>query len=222
MDLHQDEPVAGGAAPAEAGLGVVLVHGRGASPQSILSLADAFQRDDVSYLAPPASGNTWYPYSFLAPLHFNEPGLSAALASVGRACERFVAEGIELNRVLVVGFSQGACLALEYAARNPRRYGGIVAFSGGLIGNGDIEGAAPPDDKRFEYHGSLAGTPVFFGCSDEDPHIPLKRVRDSATVFRTLEADVTERVYPGMGHTVNADEVAFVRDLFERITSSDR
>ncbi len=191
---------------------VVLVHGRGGSAEGMLSLAEAIGRPEVAYFAPQAEGHTWYPYSFLAPLAQNEPKLSAGLAAIEEALAEAEAAGVPAERTVLLGFSQGACLTLEYAARNARRFGGVVAFSGGLIGNGE-QPDPPPDDKTFAYEGSLDGTPVFLGCSDVDPHIPLRRVRQTAEVMRGLGAAVTERIYPGFGHAVNDDEIAFVQDL---------
>lgn len=216
---HQNQPlVLGGAPLGEARVAVVLVHGRGDSADGILGLADAlgvpgFGAPGIAYLAPQAAGSTWYPNSFLAPLAANEPGLSSGLRAVGDALARAEAAGIPPERIVVAGFSQGACLASEFAARHGERLGGVVALSGGLIGTAEVAGAAPPDDKRFDYAGSLDGTPVFLGCSDVDAHIPLARVTRSAEVFRTLGGAVTERIYPGMGHTVVEDELAFFRAL---------
>lgn len=170
----------------------------------MLALAGTLGGSSVAYLAPQAAGRTWYPFSFLAPLQRNEPGLSSALAVVGALVERISAAGLSRERTLIIGFSQGGCVALEFAARNAGRYGGVVGLSAGLIG---------PDGTPRDYGGSLEGTPVFLGCSDVDPHIPLARVHESARVLEKLGGDVTERIYLGMGHTVNADEVRFVRDL---------
>lgn len=211
---HQGQPVAeAGVSLGEAEAAAILVHGRGASARSILGLAREIDRPGVAYLAPQAAGHTWYPQSFLAPLTQNEPGLSSGLQVVGGVLARITDAGISPERTILLGFSQGACLVSEFAARHPRRYGGVVALSGGLIGTGERPGHAPPDDKRFEYDGSLEGTPAFFGCSDVDPHIPLRRVEQSAAVFDALKADVTKRIYEGMGHTVNTDEIDFVRGL---------
>jgi predicted esterase len=180
---------------------MILVHGRGASAEDILTLADEFQFDDVAYLAPQAAGHTWYPYSFLAPTEQNEPGISSGLAVLSRLIEELRTEGVDAGRIALLGFSQGACLTLEYTARHARRYAGVFGLSGGLIG--------PPGTPR-DYAGSLEGTPVLFGCSDVDPHIPIARVRESGDVFRQLGASVDERIYRGMGHTINADEIAAI------------
>ncbi|MFP9191738.1 alpha/beta hydrolase [Natrialbaceae archaeon A-CW1-1] len=197
-DPHQNQPVETGGAPLEdAAAAVVLVHGRGARASGMLELAAEIDRDDVAYLAPQAVRGTWYPQSFLAPIDSNEPSLSSALELLESTLET-VREDVPLERTVLCGFSQGGCLASEFAARNARRYGGVVAFSGGLIG---------PEGTPREYEGSLEGTPAFFGCSDRDPHIPLERVHESVEVYEELEADVTERIYEGMGHTVNQDEL---------------
>jgi predicted esterase len=179
----------------------------------MMPLAEAFGRTDIAYIAPQASANTWYPYSFLAPLQANEPWLSSALALINRLFEGLRAEGFDAERVGLAGFSQGACLATEHAARNARRYGCVIGLSGGLIG--------PPGTSR-DHAGSLDGTPVFLGCSDVDPHIPLERVEETAAVLSELGADVDQRIYPGMGHTVNDDELAAARALLARMTETPR
>lgn len=218
---HQGQPVAEAGAPlTRAQAAMILVHGRGATAGSILTLADELAQPEVAYRAPQAAGYAWYPYSFLAPLAHNEPGLTSGLQLLGETLEQLEAGGLGPERTVLLGFSQGACLALEYAARHPRRYGGVVALSGGLLGTAEIAGAAPPHDKRFDYDGSLDGTPVFLGCSDVDAHIPLARVQQSAEVLRTLGGAVTARIYPGMGHTVNEDEIRFVRGLLANLLAS--
>ena len=202
--LHSPTVAATGGTPLEqAEVAVILVHGRGDSAAGIMQLAGALGSRGVAFLAPQATNNTWYPQSFLAPLASNEPWLSSALEAVGGVVEQAAAAVGEPKTVLL-GFSQGACLASEFAARNAKRYGGVVALSGGLIG---------PDGTPRDYHGSLAGTPVFLGCSDIDPHIPVERVHESARVLEGLGAQVEKRIYPGMGHTVNQDEVDRVVDL---------
>jgi phospholipase/carboxylesterase len=180
---------------------MVMVHGRGATAEDILELAVELNRPGFAYLAPQAANNSWYPQSFLAPIASNEPWLSSALARLSTVLQRVEEGGIPRERTILLGFSQGACLALEFAARHAQRYGGIAALSGGLIG---------PDGTPRDYPGSFAGTPVFLGCSDRDPHIPKERVQQSAEVLRRLGADVTMRLYPNMGHTVNQDEIDFV------------
>src|ERR1700730_13835332 len=189
LDPHAGQAVQReGPDPSTARLTVVLLHGRGASAANILGLAREFQVDDVAYLAPEAAGSTWYPYSFLAPMSENEPGLSSALKVIGGLVSTLEQQQVPPERIAILGFSQGACLALEFAARHPRRYAAIVGLSGGLIG--------PPGTPR-NYSGSLEGGPVFLGCSDIDPHIPLERVQESAAVFRRLGASVDARVDPG-------------------------
>ncbi|MDT0631164.1 alpha/beta fold hydrolase [Rubrivirga sp. S365] len=208
---------------------LVLCHGRGATATSLEPLAQAVARPGVSVLAPQAGTiqgvPQWYPNSFLAPLADNEPALSGALAAVERAVEDARALGVGDAQIVLGGFSQGACLAAEYAARHARRWGGVVALSGALIGTAEADDASPrPElagaggaypDKAFEYDGDLAGTSVFLGCAERDPHIPLARLERSATVLTDLGGDVTKRVYPGGTHAVVDDEVQFVRELLD-------
>jgi predicted esterase len=186
-------------------LTAIMVHGRGASGHDILGLAAEIGLDDVAYVAPEAPGHTWYPYSFLSPIEQNEPHLTRALQALDDIVHDLAAEEISRDRIALLGFSQGACLSLEFAARHAGRYAAVVAFSGGLIG--------PPGTSR-DYPGSFDGTPLFIGCSDVDPHIPLERVRESAEVFRRMGASVDERVYPGMAHTVSRNEIAAAAALF--------
>ena len=199
--------VRAGPPPESARLTVVFVHGRGGSADDMQSIADALALEDVSYIAPEAPGRTWYPLSFLAPLEQNEPNLSAALETVARVIADLGTQHVAEEKIALLGFSQGACLALEYAARHARQYAAVVAFSGGLIG--------PPGTPR-NYPGSLEGTPVFLGCSDVDSHIPLERVRETAGVFRRLDAVVDERIYRAMGHTINRDELDAAKTLLAR------
>jgi predicted esterase len=208
QDPHRDQPIfRHGLDPSAARLTVILVHGRGGSAADILGLADEFRANDIAYLAPQAAGATWYPYSFLAPIDENEPRLSSALSVIDRLRQAVELEHVPSERVAILGFSQGACLTLEFAARHPRRYAAIVGLSGGLIG--------PPGTPR-NYSGSLEGAPVFLGCSDVDPHIPLERVHESAEVIRRLGASVDERIYPRMGHTINRDEIDAVSALLTK------
>jgi phospholipase/carboxylesterase len=205
---HQGQPLlTAGEALEKARAAMIMIHGRGASAEDILELAAELMQPGFAFLAPQASGYTWYPNSFLAPIESNEPGLSSGLAVIAALLERLAGAGIPAERTMLLGFSQGACLMLEFAARNARRYGGVVGLSGGLIG---------PDGTPRDYAGSLAGTPVFLGCSDVDPHIPKERVEESAEVLRRLGGDVTARLYPRMGHMVNRDELRFVQGMMER------
>lgn len=185
---------------------MLMIHGRGASAEDILSLASEFDQPGFAYLAPQAAGNTWYPNRFLVPLAENEPWLSSALKFVDEVLTEIINAGIPSERVILLGFSQGACLALEFAARNARRYGGIAGLSGALIG---------PDDTPRDYKGSLAGTPVFLGCSDVDFHVSRERVDQTAEILKRLGGEVTERLYPNMGHTINQDEIDFVRGMMQ-------
>ncbi len=207
---HDQQPVLTlGPPPAQARLGAILIHGRGASAGDILGLAHELAMPDIAYLAPEAAGHTWYPYSFLAPTAQNEPGLSSALRVIEGLVDHLGQQGLPPERVVLMGFSQGACLTLEFAARHARRYAAIAAFSGGVIG---------PAGTPRDYAGTFAGTPVFLGCSDIDPHIPVERVRESAEVFRRMGATVDERIYPRMGHTINADELAAVGQLLAPVS----
>ena len=195
----------------EAQSAVVLIHGRGDSSRGILALAPELQAPRTAFLAPQALGFSWYPYSFLSEVELNEPWLSSALERV-EAAVAVVAAVIPEKRVVLMGFSQGACLVLEFAARNTRRYGGLVAFSGGLIG---------PDGTPRDYPGSLEGTPVFLGCSDVDAHIPVGRVHEAASILEGLGGEVEERIYPGMGHTINADEITWVSRMLTSISTEE-
>lgn len=199
LDPHAGQPVLTAGKPLAAASGaLILIHGRGATAESILDLADYLPHPDLAYLAPQAADYTWYPYSFLSPLERNEPYLSSALARVAAVVAQVEAAGIPPARIVLGGFSQGACLASEYVARHAQRYGGLLVFSGGLIG---------PEGAPRDYDGTLAGTPVFVGCSDVDPHIPIDRVRETADVLTRLGARVDSRIYPRMGHTINQDEI---------------
>lgn len=210
-DPHADQPVLVAGTPlTEARTAMIMLHGRGASAEDILSLADEWDAPGMAFFAPQAAGSSWYPQRFLAPLVANEPWLSSALAKIAALLDQIAAAGIPAERTILLGFSQGACLALEFAARNARRYGGVAGLSGGVIG---------PDDTPRDYPGSLAGTPIFLGCSDVDFHIPKERVQESSRVLLALGADVTERLYPGMGHTINRDEIAAVQRMIAALES---
>jgi phospholipase/carboxylesterase len=202
---HQGQPVLSAGEPLEqAKAAMIMIHGRGASAADILSLATEVNLPGFVYLAPQAADHSWYPNRFLAPLASNEPGISSALAVIATLFERLADAGIGPERTILLGFSQGACLSLEFASRNARRYGGIVGLSGSLIGPADTERAYP---------GSLQQTPIFLGCSDRDVHIPKERVLLSSEVLQQQGGTVTTRIYPRMGHTVNNDELDAVRAM---------
>lgn len=204
-DPHKEQPVLHAGAPvADARLVAIMVHGRGAGAEDMLGLAAQLRMEDVAFLAPQASDATWYPNRFMSPLASNEPWLTSALKKIDNLVAAAGAEGVGPERVALLGFSQGACLVSEFAARHARRYAAVIALSGGVIG---------PAGTPRDYAGAFDGTPAFFGCSDIDPHIPVERVRESAEVFRRMGAAVDERIYPGMGHTVNRDELDAVRAL---------
>ncbi|MEJ1158707.1 alpha/beta hydrolase [Prosthecomicrobium sp. N25] len=201
-----------GAPLGAASAAVILVHGRGADASDMMDLARHLAAPGIAFLAPEAQGRTWYPYRFIEPVERNEPWLGSALAVVGGLVAAVEAEGIGAERIVLGGFSQGACLALEFAARNPRRYGGLIGLSGGLIG---------PPGTTWPAAASFEGTPVLLGCSDVDPHIPLARVKETAGVFAAGGAAVDERIYPGMGHSVNRDELDAATALVARLAAPE-
>ncbi|HUQ87392.1 MAG TPA: dienelactone hydrolase family protein [Vicinamibacterales bacterium] len=193
---------------------VIMIHGRGAGPQNILDLAPALAHPDVTYLAPAAANNTWYPYSFMSEIDRNEPYLSSALSVLTSLVSQVEAAGIRRDHIVMLGFSQGACLATEFAIRNASRFGGFVAFSGGAIGPpGTKWGTGEEFRVRSAECGPFDGTPIFFGCSNVDPHIPEPRVIESAQLCERMGAKVTTRIYPGMGHLVNDDEITWASAL---------
>ena len=211
---HQGQPVRTAGVPLErARAAMVMVHGRGATAESILTLVPVLAAGGFAFLAPQASGNTWYPNSFLAPVSTNEPGITSGLQAIRDVIASIDAAGIPLGKTMLLGFSQGACLSLEYAARNASRYGGIACLSGGLIG---------PDGTPRKYEGSFDGTPAFLGCSDVDGHIPAVRVSESAAILRHMGARVTMKLYSGMGHLVNEDEIIHVNAMMEEVAGSSR
>jgi len=195
---HQKNIVTAGVPLSQAKKALIMIHGRGAGAQDIISLATYLNVGDYALLAPQASGHTWYPYSFMAPVAQNEPGLSSAISILESIVADVIAAGIPASNIYFLGFSQGACLTLEYVTRHAQQYGGVVAFTGGLIG---------ASLEMSNYKGDFAGTPVFIGSSDPDRHVPVTRVRESETIMKTMGADITVKVYPGMGHTVSQDEV---------------
>jgi phospholipase/carboxylesterase len=215
-DIHENGDEAGAGVPVyaagtplpEARAAMIMLHGRGGSAPDILGLAGSLQAPGLAFLAPQAAGNTWYPHRFIEPASRNEPHLSAALSTVRQVIAAVEEAGLPAERIIILGFSQGACLGLEYAKRSPRRYGGLVGLSGGLIGT---------DAEVDEHGGDLAGTPVILGCSDVDFHIPLARVKATARVLEAMNAAVEETIYPDMGHGIVEDEIRQVRDLIARV-----
>ena len=210
---HQNQPlVTAGASLEAAEAAVVLVHGRGATARSIVQMTEEFDHDDIAYLAPQAARNTWYPNPFTAPVESNEPGRTSGLQAIADTVSKANEADIPTDRVMILGFSQGACLASEFVARDPTQYGGLAVLSGGLIGE-EID----PED----YDGDLADVPVFLGCSDVDPHVSEERVHETAAVFERMDADVTTRIYEGMGHGINEDELRAVTDLLDGFTRDE-
>jgi predicted esterase len=215
--IHADGGIArAGVAPRDAERAMILVHGRGATPESILTLADELP-DDLGFTlaAPGASTSTphprsWYPTSFLAPIAANEPGLSSGLVRIEAVVEELAEHGIGSENIVLLGFSQGACLVTEFVARSARRWGGVAALTGGLIGDEN----APRD-----YVGAFHGTPVFLGCSDRDPHVPLWRVEETAEVLRRMGAQVEKRIYPGLPHTIIRDELDWVEETMRGLAA---
>ena len=208
---HAGQPVLrAGSDLSAARVAVIMVHGRGAGPANILDLERHIGHPAAAFMAPAASGGTWYPKSFLSPIEENEPGITSGIAVVHGLIEESIRAGVPAERIVLLGFSQGACLTSTAAQRRPHRYGGVVVFSGGLIG---------PPGTAWSEQGDFESTPVFFGCSDVDAHVPESRVRESAAVFRRMGAVVTARIYPGMGHLVNDDELAFARDLIAALAA---
>jgi predicted esterase len=205
LDPHANQPVRHRGAPlADAKGAVVLLHGRGGSAEDILSLAQPLYREGLAYLAPQAAGHTWYPNSFLAPREANEPYLTSALAKIASVVATIESAGITRDRIVVAGFSQGACLATEFVASNPARYAGLIAFTGGLIG---------PPDTNLHHDGSLIGTPALFLSGDPDRHVPWQRVQASAAELERMGAIVTARRFPGRPHTITAEEVELASTL---------
>ncbi len=213
-DPHRGQLVLrSGEDPARASLAMILIHGRGGSAESILSLSSHLTFPGATYLAPQAAGHTWYPLSFLAPIPQNEPGISSGMRTIAGLIDELGRAGLPPDRIVLLGFSQGACLTLEFAARHARRYALVAGLSGGLIG--------PPGTPRA-YEGSMAHTPVFLGCSDVDAHIPVERVHETGAVFRALDAAVEETIYPDMDHSVTPEELRALRRLLGQIDTARR
>ncbi|MBL0745624.1 alpha/beta hydrolase [Chryseolinea lacunae] len=202
--MHTKNIVTGGKKLTEAKKALIMLHGRGATAEDILGLASHLNVADFAWLAPQATNYTWYPYSFLAPPNQNEPWLSSALALIKDIVSDINAAGISNENIYVAGFSQGACLTLEFVTRNAQRWGGVAAFTGGLIG-----------DKLYteNYAGDFKNTPVFIGSSNPDPHVPVERVQASTALLKSMHASVTEKIYPGLGHTIATDEIALANKL---------
>jgi phospholipase/carboxylesterase len=202
--MHHKNIIAAGKPLGEATKALVMVHGRGGSAEDILTLAEHLPVKDFALLAPEATGHSWYPYSFMAPVSNNEPGLSSALELLKGIVKEIESNGIAKENIYFLGFSQGACLTLEFVARNAARYGGVAAFTGGLIG-----------DKIYteNYQGDFLNTPVFIGTSDPDPHVPVERVNASAALLENMHAAVTKKIYKNMGHTITQEEINLVNEI---------
>lgn len=211
---HANQPVLrAGPAPEEADAAILFLHGRGGSAEDILSLYPELQAERCAAIAPQAAGHTWYPQTFLAPLAANQPYLDSALVLIETLLTDLISRGIGGERIVLLGFSQGACLSTEFIARHPRRYGAVLALTGGLIG--------PPGTPR-DYPGSLAGTSVFLGSGDPDPHVPFARVRETKELLTAMGASVELRRYPGMPHTINQDELDACRAIVRRVASGGK
>jgi phospholipase/carboxylesterase len=196
--MHQKNIITAGKPIVQGGKALIMVHGRGASAQDILSLARYLDVKDFTLLAPQATNHTWYPYSFIAPTKQNEPWLSSALELLKETTDNLINQGIAAENIYLLGFSQGACLTLEFAARNAQKWGGVIAFTGGLIGD---------TINRSNYTGNFNGTPVFIGSSNPDMHVPVERVYATTNILKEMGAAVTEKVYNNMGHTIIEDEL---------------
>jgi len=211
VESHVGQPVIEAGAPLGAAPAVVImVHGRSAGPANILDLLPRLERPGLTYLAPAAAGRTWYPYSFMADIASNEPALSSALGMLDALVARIESAGVPRARIVMLGFSQGACLTAEFAVRHASRFGGFIIFTGGAIG---------PPGTRWDYPGGFAGTPVFLGCSDRDAHVPESRVAETAALFTRMGASVTTRIFPGMGHVVNDDEISAAQSMLDAVSA---
>ncbi len=201
MYTHQKQVFTSGTPIQEAQKAIIMIHGRGGSAEDIASLSRHLNLDGMAIYAPQATRHSWYPYSFLAPVEENQPALDSALASIDQVVGDLVKAGIATENIYFLGFSQGACLTLEYTARHAKRYGGIIALTGGLIGE-----TLATDN----YQGDFAGTPVFISTGNPDPHVPVSRVEESVSILEDLNASVTSRIYPGRMHTISPDEINLV------------
>lgn len=208
MYTHYKQLITAGLAPKEAGSALVMLHGRGSTAGNIISLAKEFTLDDFAIYAPQANNNSWYPYSFMAPVQQNEPALSSALQVIDEVVEQITADGISTKNIYFMGFSQGACLTLEYIARNAKAYGGAVAFTGGLVGE---------HLELSNYKGNFDGTPILISTGDPDPHVPLSRVNESAEVLQELNANVTVKVFNGRPHTIIRQEIELAKQLVFKV-----
>lgn len=202
--MHQKEIVARGKKLGEARKALIMIHGRGASADDILNVVPYLKVEDYALIAPQATNYTWYPYSFMSPPKQNEPWLSSAVNLLHELIIDLNNAGISDDQIYFLGFSQGACLTLEFVTRNARKWGGVAAFTGGLIG-----------DRIYSenYHGDFNGTPIFIGTSNPDPHIPVERVHETAAILKKMNASVTAKIYPNMGHTISEDEIEKANQL---------
>lgn len=209
MEPHVGQPIETTGRPLGEGRAVmIMIHGRQAAPVNILQLVDSLSQPEFTYIAPAAANNTWYPYSFMADKEQNEPGISSGVAVIDGVVSDVVNKGILKDHIVLLGFSQGACLTAEYAVEHADRFGGVILYSGSVIG---------PPGTTWAYGGSFDGTPIFMGCSDVDSHVPLERIEEGAAVFERMGATVTKRIYPGMGHQINDDEIAFTQGLMRNL-----
>ena len=209
MEPHVGQPIETTGRPLGEGRAVmIMIHGRQAAPVNILQLVDSLSQPEFTYIAPAAADNTWYPYSFMADKEQNEPGISSGVAVIDCVVSDVVNKGILKDHIVLLGFSQGACLTAEYAVEHADRFGGVILYSGSVIG---------PPGTTWAYGGSFDGTPIFMGCSDVDSHVPLERIEEGAAVFERMGAIVTKRIYPGMGHQINDDEIAFTQGLMRNL-----
>lgn len=202
--MHKKQLITVGKKPEDASRVLIMIHGRGGTAEDILALSDYLEVKDFALLAPQATGHSWYPYSFLTIPSQNEPWLSSALDLLNDIVNDIVSKGINKENIYFLGFSQGACLTLEFVTRHATKYGGVAAFTGGLIG-----------DRIYpeNYSGDFSGTPVFIGTSDPDPHVPVERVNESAAILEKMNALVTKKIYKDMGHTISKDEISTVNKM---------